>query len=100
MSEHEIENSIRIGLYYDSTVLNKITIKSKTKMYLGNVINEKFETKKEIDTGSTLVLEIDSVSNNYMKIWIDGKLVDGLEGVVQVIPEYNQNGEQRITVNN
>ncbi|MBE5821202.1 MAG: SpoIID/LytB domain-containing protein [Clostridiales bacterium] len=97
---NEIKDSIRIGLYYDTTVLNKVTLKAKTKMYLGNVIDGEFETKLEINPNSTLILEIDAASNNYIKIWVDGKLVDGIEGVVQIIPEYNQNKEQRLTVNN
>lgn len=97
---NEIEDSIRIGLYYDSTVVNKVILKSKTKMYVGNVINQKFETKLEVNSNSTLVLEVDSSSNNYIKIWVDGKLIDGIEGIVQIIPEYNENKEQRLTVNN
>lgn len=98
--KNEIEDSIRIGLNYDTTLLNNVTLKAKTNMYLGNVLNDEFEKKIEINVGDTLVLKVDANSNNYIKIMINGKIVDGIEGIVQVIPEYDKNKEQRLTVNN
>lgn len=88
---------IRIGLYFKDTAKRSYTVKSSTSIKIGVIENGEFIEKHVINPNTNIYL---SVNGSYVQVKVDGIILDGLSGTVQLIPEKNSNGDRVIYGNN
>ena len=90
------KNSIRVGVYYNSSAKNKITVTAKTAISIGTVDDEEFDEKQVAKKNATIVLE---PSGKYIKVTVNGENIGKWKGNIKLIPQKNSAGERMLTVN-
>lgn len=96
--EQEEENLIKVGVYYDSSAKKQLTITAKTKMQIGIMKKGEFVEKETVAKNAKIVLQ---PSGKYVKVTVNGKLIDDIKSdCIKIIPDKNAGGERIITVNN
>lgn len=95
----KVPDNIRVGLYYDSTAKDKITITSTTNILLEAEYGED-EEKHEIEKNSVIVLEVDKKLGDYVKLYVDDVIIDGLKGKILISFEEDKKGDAKFKLNN
>lgn len=95
----KVPENIRVGLYYDSTAKDKITITSDTNILLEAEYGEDEEVH-EIEKNSVIVLEIDKKLDDYVKLYVDNVIIDGLKGKILINFEEDKNDDIKFKLNN
>lgn len=94
-----VPENIRVGLYYGSTAKDKITITSSTSMLIEAEYGADEELHK-IDKNSTVVLEVDQKLDDYVKLYVDNVIIDGLKGKIVISFEEDKNNDIKFKLNN
>ncbi len=94
-----VPDTVTIGLYYNSTAQEKITITSTTDIYIEAEYGEDEEEHK-IDKNSKVVLQVDKKMDDYVKLYVDDVIIDGLKGKIVISFDEDKNSDTKFKLNN